>query len=143
MTLEIIKIDAERSYPPRTSEFTKQFWEALQQGKWITTVCKSCEKKTFPPKTACPHCWSPDVEWSDLSERGTLYSWTRIHAAPAAFASETPYTAGIVDLECGIRLACRLVAPDDLTLSPGLPIQMVVLSYQDGPLFAARVLSDK
>jgi len=141
MTLEIIEINAERSYPPRTSKFNKPFWDALSQGRLMTTACKKCKKLTFPPKTACPHCWSTDVEWSSLSERGTLYSWTRIHAAPAAFASEAPYSVGIVDLECGIRLACQLVAPDDLLLYPGLPVQMVVLSYKDGPLFAARVLS--
>jgi uncharacterized OB-fold protein len=75
-----------------------------------------------------------------LNSHGTLYSWTRIHAAPAAFADEAPYAVGIVDLEDGIRLACRVLEPDVLPLRTGMSVEMVVLAYRDGPLFAARLL---
>lgn len=138
MTLEILRLDADRAYPPRESEFTKTFWSGLGQGRWRTTRCRACERQTFPPKPVCPHCWSAEVEWSDLGARGTLYSFTRIHAAPAVFAPEAPYACGIVDLEDGIRLACRLVEREDMPLAVGQAVEVVVLQYRDGPLFAAR-----
>lgn len=138
MTLPVLNVDAARAYPPRISEFTQTFWDALGQGRWTTTCCKSCNRQTFPPKPVCPHCWSPDVEWTELNPRGVLYSWTRIHAAPAVFAAEAPYATGIVDLDSGIRLACRLIDSADTEWRPGMRIEMVVLRYQDGPLFAAR-----
>ena len=138
MTLATVAIDADRAYPPRLSEFTQTFWSALGQGRWQTSCCKACGKQTFPPKPVCPHCWSTEIEWTELSPRGTLYSWTRIHAAPAVFAAESPYACGIVDLDNGIRLACRLVERDDRPLAVGQPVEMVVLQYRDGPLFAAR-----
>lgn len=138
MMLETHAMDAERAYPPRISAFTQEFWSALGQGRWQTTCCKACGKQTFPPKPVCPHCWSTDMAWTDLGTRGTLYSWTRIHAAPAVFAPEAPYACGIVDLDSGIRLACRLVERDDRPLRVGLPVEMLVLQYRDGPLFAAR-----
>ena len=56
----------------------------------------------------------------------------------AVFAPEAPYACGIVDLDSGIRLACRLVERDDLPLKVGMPVEMLVLQYRDGPLFAAR-----
>ncbi|MEB2317047.1 MAG: Zn-ribbon domain-containing OB-fold protein [Pseudomonadota bacterium] len=140
MSLPQLPMDSDRAYPPRLSEFTRTFWSALGEGRWITTRCLSCSRQTFPPRPVCPHCWSPDVEWSDLGTRGTLYSWTRIHAAPAVFAGEAPYAVGIVDLEDGIRLACRLVEREEAPLRVGQPVEMLVLRYRDGPLFAARPL---
>lgn len=138
MTLPVLTVDAARAYPPRISEFTKTFWDALGQGRWTTTCCKACGRQTFPPKPVCPHCWTTDVAWSALNPRGVLYSWTRIHAAPAVFAAEAPYACGIVDLDSGIRLACRLVDSADMQWQPDMRVEMVVLRYQDGPLFAAR-----
>lgn len=140
MSLPQLPMDSDRASPPRLSEFTRTFWSALGEGRWITTRCLSCSRQTFPPRPVCPHCWSPDVEWSDLGTRGTLYSWTRIHAAPAVFAGEAPYAVGIVDLEDGIRLACRLVEREEAPLRVGQPVEMLVLRYRDGPLFAARPL---
>lgn len=93
---------------------------------------------TFPPKPVCPHCWSTKVSWCSLGSRGTLYSWTRIHAAPAAFSGEAPYAVGIVDLDDGVRLACRLSEREGSDLKVGQRVEMQVLLYEDGALFAAK-----
>ena len=143
MTLEIVKVAQARAYPPRVSAFTRTFWSALHEGRWITTRCRQCSHQTFPPKVLCPHCWSADVEWSELATRGRLYSWTRIHAAPTAFASESPYAVGIVDLDSNLRLACRLVELQSEPLRIGQAVEMLVLQYEDGPLFAARPLKSE
>lgn len=138
ISIPCIDVQGQRSYPPRVSAFTQTFWNCLAQGGWMTTCCQNCQKQTFPPKPVCPHCWSPRVDWSELSAHGTLYSWTRIHAAPTAFAGEAPYAVGIVDLDSNIRLACRLVERPGIDFKPGMPMEMVVLKFEDGPLFAAR-----
>ena len=138
MTLTMLPMDAVRSYPPRVSAFTEPFWSGLAQGHWRTVRCKACARVTFPPKPVCPHCWSTDLEWTALRPQGVLYSWTRVHAAPTVFAAEAPYACGIVDLDDGLRIACRLVAPVDQPLAIGAPVEIVVLQYRDGPLFAAR-----
>jgi uncharacterized protein len=138
MKLPLLPVAAARAYRPRVSAFTAPFWNALAQGHWRTVRCTSCARATFPPKPVCPHCWSTGMEWTDLQPRGLLYSWTRVHAAPAVFAEEAPYACGIVDLEDGLRIACRLVAEPDQPLRIGAAVDMVVLQYQDGPLFAAR-----
>lgn len=136
--LSCVPAAGRRAYPPRVSAFTQIFWEGLAQGRWQTTCCEACGRQTFPPRPICPHCWSDKVRWSPLSARGTLYSWTRIHAAPAVFAREAPYAVGIVDLDTGVRLACRLLDDPDANWKPGIAVEMAVLQYEDGPLFAAR-----
>ena len=137
-TLPRVRMNVRRAYPPRLSAFTRLFWDGLRQGYWQTTCCDDCQKSTFPPKPVCPHCWSVKTHWVDMAARGTLYSWTRIHAAPAVFAAEAPYAVGIVDLSNGLRLACRLVDAEGMNWTVGMPVEMVVLDYEDGPLFAAR-----
>jgi len=137
-TLAIVDIAGRRAYPPRLSDFTRYFWDGLRHGSWQTSGCIDCGRQTFPPKPLCPHCWSPKVEWTALSTRGRLYSWTRIHAAPAAFAAEAPYAVGIVDLDTGIRLACRLLEDPAQPLRTDMQVEMVVLQFEDGPLFGAR-----
>lgn len=138
VTLPAIPMPGKRAYPPRLSPFTQHFWNGLREGRWQTSCCQDCGRQTFPPKPVCPHCWSTAVAWSPLSPRGTLYSWTRIHAAPAVFAAEAPYAVGIVDLDSGIRLACRLVEVSGVELAADMPVEITVLQYEDGPLFAAR-----
>jgi uncharacterized OB-fold protein len=77
------------------------------------------------------------THWAELSGCGQLYSQTLIHAAPAIFRDEAPYRVGIVDLNEGLRIATRVLSE----ATPGLdvPVQIVVLLYTDGPLFAARL----
>jgi uncharacterized OB-fold protein len=137
MSLDILRIDRARAYPPRVTEFTRRFWDGIAQGRMETTICDDCNKFSFPPKTFCPHCWSTRTHWAELSGYGRLYSQTVIHAAPAVFREEAPYRVGIVDLEEGLRIATRILSET----IPGLdvPVEVVTLLYTDGPLFAARL----
>lgn len=138
MTLELIDVAGRRSYPPRMSRFTEPFWSGLAEGRWQTTCCEACGKFTFPPKPVCPHCWSDRMQWQELSSRGTLYSWTRVHSAPKVFLAEAPYTVCIVDLDIGLRIATRMIERDGVSFQCGMPMQLVVLRFEDGPLFASR-----
>jgi uncharacterized OB-fold protein len=138
MTLELIPVARKRAYPPRVSKFTEHFWSGLAQGRWQTTCCEACGKFTFPPKPICPHCWSDKMQWKDLSARGTLYSWTRVHAAPRVFTEEAPYALCVVDLDIGLRIATRMIEREGIDFQCGTPMELVVLQYEDGPLFASR-----
>ena len=138
MTLEIIPVARPRSYPPRVSKFTEPFWSGLADGRWQTTCCEACGKFTFPPKPICPHCWSDRMAWKDFSSRGTLYSWTRVHSAPKVFTVEAPYALCVIDLDIGLRIATRMIEQPGKEFECGIPMQVVVLQFEDGPLFASR-----
>jgi uncharacterized protein len=128
-----------RPFPPRVSAFTRPFWDALSEDRFVTVRCDDCGTRSFPPRHLCRACWSRSLSWIELAPRGVLYSFTRVHVAPARFRNDAPYAIAIVDLADGLRLMCRLlddVGPADLDAA----IEMVVLRYDDGPLFAARVL---
>jgi uncharacterized OB-fold protein len=127
-----------RPFAPRTSAFTQPFWEALEGGRLITTQCNACDSRSFPPRNLCRHCWSQSLRWIDLAPTGTLYSFTRVHVAPARFRADTPYAIGIIDLIDNVRLMCRMVDEVDAK-DLDRTVEMVVLKYDDGPLFGARL----
>lgn len=135
--MEIVAIDTPRAYPPRVTGFTRPFWDGLLDGEFRTTRCAACGQATFPPKPICPHCWTDVVRWETIAPEGTLYSWTRIHAGPAVFAAQLPYEVGVVDLETGLRLACRLWSNVETDWACAMPVRLMVLSAPDGPMFAA------
>jgi uncharacterized OB-fold protein len=134
MSLPFIDVPRTRPWPPRITAFTKPFWEALANGRLITTRGRSSGRLTFPPKPFCPYDWGREVAWVELSGRGKLYSQTVIHAAPAAFAAEAPMRNGIIDLDEGLRVAARILGEPPLDSD----VECVVLRYTDGPLFAFR-----
>jgi uncharacterized OB-fold protein len=136
MTLAFVDVPATRPWPPRVSAFSKPFWDALSEGRLITTRGRSSGRLTFPPKPFCPHDWGGEIEWVELSGRGKLYAQTVIHAVPAAFAREAPLRNGIVDLTEGVRVAARILGAPALDA----PVECVVLRYTDGPLFAFRAI---
>jgi benzoylsuccinyl-CoA thiolase BbsA subunit len=59
------------------------------------------------------------MEPVDLPRQGALYSWTVVHAAPAAFA--TPYVLGYVDLPDGVRVLAQIDG-EEANLRPALPL---------------------
>ena len=139
MTLSIIPYEGKRPFPPRVTPLTVDFWQPLRDGVWQSTACRNCDQLTFPPKKICPFCWSDDMEWRPLAAEGRLYSWTKGHAAPAAFRAQAPYYVGIVDLSDGVRLACPVLPSEEQLPSCGSSVKMVVLGAEDGPLFAAEI----
>jgi uncharacterized OB-fold protein len=136
MTLRFVDCTLPRPLPPASSAFTATFWEALGRGRLTSTRCEGCAELCFPPRPACPRCGSSAMRWVELSDRGRLYSRTRVHAAGGTFAAFAPYSVGIVDLDDGVRILTRLL-PEASALPLDTAVQMVVLRHPDGPLFAA------
>ena len=95
--------------------FTKvsDFTEFLKEGKLRGKHCTKCNTTFFPPRAECVKCMAPeaDMEWVDLTGKGTLLTYTTIHAAPTGFEGKTPYTIGVVDLAEGGRLLAWIEDP--------------------------------
>jgi uncharacterized protein len=79
------------------------------------------------------------MDWVRLSGRGKLHARTTIHAAPSIFQAEVPYSVGIIDLDEGPRLIAKVIDGEGRIGNDDL-VQLVVLAYDDGPLFAVRSL---
>lgn len=89
----------------------------------------------FPLALVCPYTGADDVEPVTLSDRGTLWSWTAVTAAPPGYRGAVPYGFGVVELEEGLRVIGRLVEANPSHLREGQPMRLVpevVFADDDG-----------
>ncbi len=83
----------------------EQFYKHINQGKLLGGKCKKCGKVHLPPRPLCDNCHSTDFEWTEISTKGKLLTYTVIHIAPTQFQSMAPYAMGIVQLEHGLTIS--------------------------------------
>lgn len=61
--------------------------------------CDQCEYASVSKKYRCPGCGTGQLQEQEVSSRGTVYSYTDIHIAPAEFAHLAPYTVALIQLD--------------------------------------------
>ncbi|MFC6837952.1 Zn-ribbon domain-containing OB-fold protein [Halomarina ordinaria] len=128
--------------------YTRPFWEALRNDRFLVHACDQCEERFFPPGPICPLCHSTDVDWLETTGHGTVFSFTRTHATAPAFDDEI--VLGIVDLDDGPKL----LAPFDESyagLEIGARVGLEAVEYdadydrgwlEPYPFFVARLLEE-
>ena len=89
--------------------------------------CRACGALAFPRAQVCAECLSLDVEDHQLPNEGTLYSFARVHQAPAGW--DVPYFLGYIDLPDGLRVLAHL---DDSAHSLSIGAQMRLTSGRVG-----------
>jgi len=93
------------------------FYQFLTEKKLMGAHCPKCEAIYLPPRAICPQCLGEDLEWSQVSGKGKLASFTSIYISPTfmieqGFDRENPYLTGIVELDEGPKISARLVGFD-------------------------------
>ncbi|MEC7762159.1 MAG: zinc ribbon domain-containing protein [Pseudomonadota bacterium] len=96
---------------------SRPFWDAAREGILRAPKCRACGRISFPPKPACPTCRGTAFDWVDLSGRGTLKGWSRIHIA-ALPDRDPPIT--VVEVMLAEDARATLVALDDTGAVEGL-----------------------
>ena len=85
------------------------FWEGVNRGELLIQRCDDCSKHIFYPRSICPHCFSENISWVKSEGKGRIYSYTVVHRAFGPFASDAPFTVGIVELDEGVRMTTRII----------------------------------
>lgn len=91
----------------------------------VGEVCPHCEVKIFPPRDVCPNCGQEAKTRYDFSGRGTIFSFTVMHDAPAGYERNTPYTVALVKLEEGPMVTAQLTDLGEQAVEIGMPVEMV------------------
>lgn len=55
-----------------------EHWAGLREREIRVRRCRSCTRATWPPRAACPHCQSMDLDWTPAASTGTVYSYTLV-----------------------------------------------------------------
>ena len=119
------EIDVSKPLPAITTE-AKPFWDAAAEQKLMIQRCQECNAWVWTPRPACNECGSEKIEWTQMSGRGEVYSFTVIRqvvgrAASKAFEPDIPYVIAWVDLDEGPRLITNII---------GCPVEDVKLGMK-------------
>jgi len=92
-----------------------RFADDLAAGKIMSTTCKKCGKRYYPPRSDCSSCMTSEMEWKPMSGEGELVTFTKVHVPPEHFALRQPLMPfssvlfepcpiGILEAEEGLRI---------------------------------------
>ena len=87
---------------------TREFWDSLREGKFVTTKCTKCGNVSFPPQSDCPKCMSGEFEWLDLGREATLVTFTHVSVMPPSFAGRDPYVIAVGEFSAGVKVLAWL-----------------------------------
>jgi len=108
-----------------TFPFTiEQFYKFVSERKLMAAKCKKCGTMLLPPRPMCTKCFSSDLEWVELKNKGKLLTYTVIHVSPKQFESLIPYAVGIVKLEDGPKLPGMIQDVEPEKISVGMDLKV-------------------
>ena len=127
---------------PNITPEAKPFWDAAAQNKLVMQRCQDCLAWVWTPRPLCNECGSERIDWTPMSGKGTVYSFTVIRqvvgrAASKAFEPDIPYVVAWIDLDEGPRMISNVVGcpVDDVKL--GMPVA-VVFEQQSPEVWLAK-----
>jgi uncharacterized protein len=95
---------------PVPTPVSRCYWEGLREHQVRIQYCEPCDRWIFYPRSNCPGCLSPGLEWRTVSGSGSLYSYT-VARQPSSklFAGAGTEILAIVQLDEGPRVTSTLV----------------------------------
>jgi uncharacterized OB-fold protein len=109
---------------PSPSLVSQPMWDAAKKGKLALQVDPGSGKAQFWPRPVNVQTGKADYEWREVSGKGTLSTWSKVHVPAPGFADRVPYILGSVDLAEGGRVVAQLVNVEDEALTPGMAVKV-------------------
>jgi uncharacterized OB-fold protein len=134
------------------------YLQAAGEGRLVLQRCSECSKLRYPIGIACPFCTSLAWDWSEVSGRGTVYSYEVVmHPIHPSFREQVPYPVVLVELDeqrgeptehDGLRVLSMLVDVEDKPesiekVAIGLRVEVGFTDLGDGLALPRFRLSDE
>ena len=120
--------DDRKETPPRPlptpSLVSQPFWDAANEGKLALQFDPETGKPQFWPRPIAIQSGRSSLEWREVSGKGRLHGWTRVHVPARGFQDLLPYVLASVELDEGARIIGRLVNVEVADLSPGMEVRV-------------------
>ena len=129
---------------PNVTQDTRFFFDGAREHKLLIQRCTRCGVLQHPPTPACAACGSLELGVQQASGRGTLYSYTVVHA-PVVAPFKAPYTVALVALEEGTRVVSELLDVPAADVHIGMQLEVDFLQADEGlvlPVFRAAIFAD-
>ena len=131
-------IDVERPLPVERS-FSKPFWDATREKRLLLQYDRVAGAYQFYPRPTSIHTGkASNLEWREVSGRGTIFSYTIARRARPPFRDHEPFFLVLVTLEEGVNVMSNAIRCPLEEMRVGLKLKPWWLPLSDGrhlPLF--------
>jgi uncharacterized OB-fold protein len=122
----------------RVDHDNKEFYRGWLQRRLLINRCTACGKWHHPPKPVCPHCWSDDLEPTEVSGRGTIHLLMLLHQGPPAPGvdySAGPHPVATVELieQDALRLTSTIIDCPVREITIGMPVELAWIERDGAP----------
>ena len=130
---------------PIPEEAAKPYWAACNHGELQMQRCCDCNCYRWLPGELCAQCGSAALQWTPLSGRGRITTWTVItHPVHPAAIARVPYIVAEVELEeqQGLRMISNLIGLKPEVVEFDLPVRVIFEDHPSGqklPVFCPLV----
>ena len=108
----------------RHYDFSMPYWEATRQQKLLIQFCRTAGKyQHFPRPVSIFTGRRRDIEWREVSGKGTVFSFTIAHRGPPAFQGAEPYAIASVTLDVGVNVIADVVNCTAQELKVGMKVK--------------------
>lgn len=111
-----------------------KFLLELRDNKRIMgTRCPVCNRVYVPARPTCEKCLSDLEEWVEVSNKGTLLSYTIVSQAEPIYPQEPPFAYGVILLDGADTGIVHLLGEVDFKdIAIGMPVQAVFEERRKG-----------
>ncbi len=119
--------DAPPKMIPDPDGLNAEFYQNIADGTLCLRRCADCGAVHHPPRYLCATCGSEQVEWSAISGKGRIFSWTISHRpVDPGWAVDGPWATVVVEMEEGPRLVGGFRGAPNEALELDLPVRVVL-----------------
>ena len=92
--------------------YVKQWYDFLDQDRFMGLKCKRCGSVEFPPVPVCAQCSSTDLEWHEISGEGELITFSLCTMPDPVVAAYGHHLQGVIKLQEGPSFHSMVVDVD-------------------------------
>jgi len=121
-------------YTWAAGEVASKFYVGLREGRILGVRCPTCRIVLVPPKKVCHRCFNDLTEWVQVSDEGTLETFTVVHyAEPDLHPMQAPFAYGIVKLDgADTGMTCLIGEAKLDSLAEGMRLKAVFKEVPEG-----------
>jgi uncharacterized OB-fold protein len=116
---------------PRIRPENAEFWKSCKDHKLKLQRCNNCLNFWYYPAPICRWCQSRSFEWTLISGKGVVYSYSWVYRASPGFEDQVPYAYALVELEEGPVMPTNVLAERVSDLSIGVNVTLDYLDLTD------------
>lgn len=109
---------------PVPTSITQPFWDAAKDRRLVIQYDPDSDTYQFYPRPASIRTGKRNLEWREVSGKGSVFSYTVTHVPALGFEDKAPYIIACIDLDEGVRLLANLIHVDPEFVHIGMPVQV-------------------